>query len=119
MRELPPLLLLAVALILTLAWRQYRRQRNQEALNDAAPLRTLLTEVKTKREFLRSRSRSREHQVMMPEAWRYEATFRPLQGGADITLRLSASDYHQLDKGMRGMLQVKGTRFVGFTPRLT
>ncbi|RLM26691.1 hypothetical protein BIY29_04975 [Brenneria alni] len=116
MSEIPLLLILAFALILTLAWRQYQRQRHQEALNDATPLRTILAEVKTKREFPRTRSRSREHEVVMMENMRFEAIFHPLHGGNDITLRLGKTEYHRLDKGMRGMLQVKGTRFVGFAP---
>ncbi|PWC17547.1 DUF2500 domain-containing protein [Brenneria roseae subsp. roseae] len=117
MGKFPLLLMLAFALILVLAGRQYLRQRNQAALNDAAPLRTVLAEIKTKREFPRSRSRSREHQIVVAQDMRYEAMFRPVYGGADIILRLDSTDYHRLDKGMQGTLQVKGTRFIGFVPR--
>lgn len=116
MRDIPPLLILAVALILALAWRQYQHQRNQEARNDAAPLQTILAEVKTKREFPKTRNRSRGYEDGM-EDMRYEAAFRPVNGGADITLRLKASDYNQLDKDMRGMLQLRGTRFISFVPK--
>ncbi|MFC3393699.1 hypothetical protein [Brenneria rubrifaciens] len=48
MSKFPLLLILVFALILVLAGRQYLRQRKQEALNDAAPLRTVLVEVTTK-----------------------------------------------------------------------
>ncbi|QTF10412.1 DUF2500 domain-containing protein [Brenneria izadpanahii] len=116
MRDFPPLLILAVALILALAWRQYQHQRNQEARNDAAPLRTIMAEIKAKREFPQTRNRSRGYEDGFKNMF-YEATFRPVNGGADITLRLSQTDYNQLDKDMRGMLQLKGTRFISFAPR--
>nr|WP_246048983.1 DUF2500 family protein [Brenneria rubrifaciens] len=53
----------------------------------------------------------------MPQEMRYEATFHPVYGGTDMTLRLDSPDYHQLNTGMLGMLQVKGTRFIGFAPQ--
>ncbi|MEC5319547.1 DUF2500 domain-containing protein [Brenneria populi subsp. brevivirga] len=115
MRDFPPLLLLAIALILALAWRQYQHQRNQEARNDAAPLQTILAEVKNKREFPKTRSRAHGDEDRL-EDMRYEATFRPVNGGADITLRLKAGDYHRLDHAMRGTLQLKGARFISFAP---
>ncbi len=55
MNDFPWLLVLAVGAILLLATRQYRRQRQREAQNDAAPLRIVAAEVKHKREFPRSR----------------------------------------------------------------
>ncbi|MCA6942338.1 DUF2500 domain-containing protein [Pectobacterium polaris] len=117
MNDFPWLLALAVGAILVLAVRQYRRQRQREAQNDAAPLRIVAAEVKHKREFPRSRRRAREHQVMVVEDMLYEVTFRPITGGATITLRLENADYHQLDTGMQGSLQLKGTRFIRFVPQ--
>ncbi len=38
-------------------------------------------------------------------------------GGAPITLRLEYADYHPLDTGMQGSLQLKGTRFMRFVPQ--
>ncbi|GKW17497.1 hypothetical protein BSK71_14730 [Pectobacterium actinidiae] len=117
MNDFPWLLVLAVGAILLLATRQYRRQRQREAQNDAAPLRIVAAEVKHKREFPRSRRRAREYQGMAVEDMLYEATFRPMTGGAPITLRLKYADYHQLDTGMQGSLQLKGTRFMRFVPQ--
>ncbi|KFW99954.1 hypothetical protein KP22_20220 [Pectobacterium betavasculorum] len=117
MGDFPWLLALAVGAILVLAVRQYRRQRHREAQNDAAPLRIVVAEVKHKREFPRTRRRAREHQVMVVEDMLYEATFRPIAGGGDVTLRLESADYHLLDTGMQGSLQLKGTRFIRFVPQ--
>lgn len=117
MDEFPFLLLGAFVLIVLLAGRQFLRQRRQDAINDAAPLRSILVVVKNKREFSRTRRRSREHQIAMSEDIRYEATFHPVYGGAELTLRLTHAEYHQIDKGSQGTLQVKGTRFVSFAPR--
>nr|WED70006.1 DUF2500 family protein [Pectobacterium colocasium] len=54
---------------------------------------------------------------MAVEDMLYEVTFRPIAGGATITLRLENADYHQLDTGMQGSLQLKGTRFIRFVPQ--
>lgn len=116
MRGFPLLPILIVALILTLAWRQYQRHHNQEARNDAAPIQTVLAEVEAKRAFSQTRRRSRGYEDDF-ENKLYEATFRPIDGGAGITLRISESNYNRLDENMRGVLQVKGTRFIGFAPR--
>ncbi|KHN51529.1 DUF2500 domain-containing protein [Pectobacterium fontis] len=117
MNDFPWLLALAVGAILVLAARQYQRQRHQEALNDAAPLRIVAAEIEHKREFPRRRRRAREHQGMVVEDMLYEVTFRPISGGATITLRLDNRDYHPLDTGMQGSLQLKGTRFIRFVPQ--
>ncbi|MER3383742.1 DUF2500 domain-containing protein [Pectobacterium aroidearum] len=117
MNDFPWLLALAVGAILVLAARQYRRQRQRDAQNDATPLRIVAAEVRHKREFPLTRRRAREHQMMAVEDMRYEVTFRPITGGATITLRLENADYHQLDTGMQGSLQLKGTRFIRFVPQ--
>ncbi|WP_437610487.1 DUF2500 domain-containing protein [Erwinia sp. V71] len=113
----PPLIFFIVlAIIAILATRQFIKQRREKAVNDASPLRSLPVEVKTKREFSVSSRRSRQREVIPLEEMRYEAWFHPLNGAGDFKLVLSAEDYHQLDKGVKGKLQVKGSRFVSFTP---
>lgn len=47
---------------------------------------------------------------------RYEASFRPENGGLEVVFRLDAPQYHALSVGDRGMLSYKGTAFVAFTP---
>jgi len=112
----PPIIFfVVVALIAVLATRQFIKQRRENAANDASPVRTLMVEVKTKREYLAPDRRSRQRDQIPVEDKRYEAWFHPLNGAEDIKLALSASDYHQIDKGSRGELQVQGTRFIRFT----
>ena len=113
----PPIIfLVVVALIAVLATRQFIKQRRENAANDASPVRSLMVEVKTKREYLAPDRRSRQRDQIPVEDMRYEAWFHPLNGAEDIKLTLGASDYHQIDKGSRGELQVQGTRFIRFTP---
>lgn len=113
----PPLLFFIVlAIIAVLATRQFIKQRRETAVNDALPVQTLPVEVKSKREFPLTTRRSRQREVIAGEEMRYEAWFHPLNGAGDFKLVMNASDYHQLDKGVKGTLKVKGTRFVGFTP---
>ena len=50
------------------------------------------------------------------EEMRYEAWFHPLNGAGDIRLTVTAKDYHQMDKGVKGELKVQGSRFISFTP---
>ncbi|MFG1174799.1 DUF2500 domain-containing protein [Erwiniaceae bacterium CAU 1747] len=112
----PPLIfLIVVALIAVLATQKFFKQRREKAANDASPVRSLMVEVKTKREYLAPDRRSRQRDQLPVEDWRYEAWFHPLDGGEDLKLALSAGDYHQIDKGSRGELQVQGTRFIRFT----
>ncbi len=47
---------------------------------------------------------------------RYEASFRPENGGLEVVFRLDAPQYHALSVGDRGMFSYKGTAFVAFTP---
>lgn len=115
MRDFHPLLILVLALILVLGWRQYQRQQEREARNDAAPLQTISAQITARREFPRASPRSRDNEYRT-ESMFYEATFQPLDGGPAITLRLRKADYNRLDNDMRGILQIKGTRFVSFRP---
>ncbi|MFS2221750.1 DUF2500 domain-containing protein [Pantoea sp. B65] len=113
----PPLIFFIVlAIIAILATRQFIRQRREVAVNDASPLRVIPVEVKAKREVAVSSRRSRQREVIPVEDMRYEAWFHPLNGAGDFKLVLSAEDYHQIDKGVRGKLQVKGSRFICFVP---
>lgn len=110
----PVLVLLAIALITALAVRQYLQKRRQEMLNDASPVRSVLVEVTVKREFPAPNRRSRQREVIAAEEMRYEVYFRPLQGGSELKLRLTAPEYHRIDKGAHGTLSVQGMRFISF-----
>lgn len=112
----PVIFIIVVALIVVLATRQFIKQRRENAANDAAPVRSLMVEVKTKREYRAPDRRSRQRDQIPVEDMRYEAWFHPLNGTEDIKLTLGASDYHRLDKSSRGVLKVQGTRFIDFTP---
>lgn len=113
----PPLIFIIVlAIIAVLASRQFIKQRRENAANDAAPVRSLQVEVKTKSEFPAPDRRSRQREVIAGEEMRYEAWFHPLNGAGDIRLTMTAKDYHQMDKGVKGELKVQGSRFISFTP---
>ncbi|WP_052118367.1 DUF2500 domain-containing protein [Erwinia oleae] len=114
----PPLIFFIVlAVIAVLATRQFIKQRREVAVNDASPVKSLPVEVKAKREVPVSNRRSRQREAIPVEEMRYEAWFHPLNGAGDFKLVLEARDYHQIDKGERGELRVKGTRFVSFSAR--
>ncbi|QHM77257.1 hypothetical protein C7M52_03253 [Mixta theicola] len=114
----PPLIFLIVlAIIAVLASRQFIKQRREAAQNEAAPLRSLLVEVKEKRAAPVTDRRSRQREAIAGEEMRYEAWFQPLNGAAEIKLKVTAAAWQQLDKGVEGELQVQGTRFISFTPR--
>lgn len=113
----PPLIFFIVlAVIAVLATRQFIKQRREVAVNDASPLRALVVEVKSKREYPAPNRRSRQREHIAAEDMRYEAWFHPLNGAGDFKLELNAGDYHQIDKGSQGELKVKGSRFVSFVP---
>lgn len=71
--------------------------------------------VLASRQFIKQR-RSRQREVIAGEEMRYEAWFHPLNGAGDIRLTVTAKDYHQMDKGVKGELKVQGSRFISFTP---
>ncbi|CCG88948.1 DUF2500 domain-containing protein [Erwinia piriflorinigrans] len=113
----PPIIFLLVLVIIAiLATRQFIKQRREVAVNDATPLRSLIVEVKSKREYPAPNRRSRQREHIPVEDMRYEAWFHPLNEAGDFKLQLNAGDYHRMDKGAQGELQFKGTRFVSFTP---
>lgn len=113
--QAPQIFFIVLAIIAVLATRQFIRQRREAAVNDASPLRILVVEVKSKREYPAPNRRSRQREHIPVEEMRYEAWFRPLNGAGDFKLALNAGDYHQMDKGSKGELKVKGTRFIAFT----
>jgi len=111
----PPLIfLIAVALIAVFATRQFVKQRQENAANDASPVRSLLVEVTDKREYRTPDRRSRQREEIPVENIRYKAWFRPLDGSDEMTLMVGADDYQKIDKGYRGELKVQGTRFISF-----
>jgi hypothetical protein len=114
----PPLIFLIVLVIIAvLASRQFIKQRRENAANDAAPVRSLQVEIKSKREFPAPNRRSRQREVIAGEEMRYEVWFHPLNGASDVKLTVKADAYHQLDKGTKGELKVQGSRFISFTPK--
>ncbi len=73
--------------------------------------------VSNKREKVINDRRSRQQTVTPAGSeMRYEASFRPENGGLEVMFRLDAPQYHALSVGDRGMLSYKGTAFVAFTP---
>ncbi len=113
----PPLIFFIVlAVIAILATRQFIKQRREAAVNDASPVRSLTVKVKTKREYPAPNRRSRQREEIAGEEMKYEAWFHPLNGAEDIRATISASDYHQMDKGVKGELKMQGSRFISFVP---
>ncbi|MCX8961876.1 DUF2500 domain-containing protein [Erwinia psidii] len=110
------LFLTILAVIAVLATRQFIRQRQEVAVNDASPVRSLPVEVKARRETPASGRRSRQREVIPVEEVRYEAWFHPLNGAGDFKLVLTQRDYEQINEGARGKLEVQGTRFISFSP---
>jgi len=114
----PPLIILLVVVAIAIfAIRQYFHQRRENANNDAAPQRDVMVEVTAKRDWLSPNRRSRQRKKIPVEERKYEAYFKPLNGGAQIKLTLEPQAYDQLAKGQQGVLSVKGKRFIAFRPQ--
>ncbi|EMH4133856.1 TPA: DUF2500 domain-containing protein [Serratia marcescens] len=112
----PPLFFVAViALIAVLATQRYFKQRQQEAENDRAPMRSLQVTVSDKRAVPVAKTRAPQREPLVNEPMYYEVVFSPNQGGEDITLRLKQWQYNPIEKGAHGTLNMQGTRFVSFT----
>ncbi|EGS4286378.1 DUF2500 domain-containing protein, partial [Salmonella enterica] len=106
------------ALIVVAASFRFVQQRREKAANEAAPLQQKLVVVSNKREKPVNDRRSRQQEVSPAgTSMRYEASFKPLNGGLEKTFRLQAQQYHALTVGDQGTLSYKGTRFVGFVSR--
>ncbi|HCM2695829.1 TPA: DUF2500 domain-containing protein [Salmonella enterica subsp. enterica serovar Yaba] len=115
----PPLFfIIIIALIVVAASFRFVQQRREKAANEAAPLQQNQVVVSNKREKPVNDRRSRQQEVIPAgTSMRYEASFKPLNGGLEKTLRLQAQQYHALTVGEQGTLSYKGTRFVGFVSR--
>lgn len=112
----PPLFFVAVmALIAVLATQRYFKQRQQEAENDRAPMRSLQVTVSDKRAVPVAKTRAPQREPLVNEPMYYEVVFSPNQGGEDIQLRLKQWQYNPIEKGVQGTLNMQGTRFVSFT----
>ncbi len=114
MNKPPVIILLVVVVIAIFATRQYLHQRRENADNDAAPQRDIAVEVTAKRDWLSPNRRSRQREQIPVEDRKYEAYFKPVNGGAELKLKLEQKEYDDLAKGQKGMLSVKGTRFIAF-----
>ncbi|ELN2737296.1 TPA: DUF2500 domain-containing protein [Pluralibacter gergoviae] len=115
MGKVPPFLVIIVVIIAVAASYRFVQQRRERAENRAAPQLETRVEVSNKREKVLNDRRSRQ-QMTTPagSTVRYEASFRPLSGGAAMTFRLSEAQYHRLTVGDRGTLSYRGSQFVNF-----
>ena len=113
----PPLFFIVIiVLIVVAASFRFVQQRREKADNDAAPLVQKQVVVSNKREKPLNDRRSRQQEVSPAgTSMRYEASFKPQNGGLDQTFRLDAQQYHALTVGDKGTLSYKGSRFVDFT----
>jgi len=113
MSKMPLFFVLVVAVIVVAASFRYVQQRREKQANDAAPLLQKRVIVSNKREKVINDRRSRQQTVTPAGSeMRYEASFRPENGGLEVVFRLDAPQYHALSVGDRGMLSYKGTAFV-------
>jgi hypothetical protein len=115
MNKPPMIFVLFVLVIAIFATCQYFQQRRTNAENNAAPPRSVSVEITAKREYLSPNRRSRQRENIPVEDKKYEGYFKPLKGGSEIKLQLDETTYNALAKGQKGVLTVKGTRFVTFT----
>lgn len=113
----PPLFFVVIiVLIVVAASFRFVQQRREKADNDAAPLVQKQVVVTNKREKPLNDRRSRQQEVSPAgTSMRYEASFKPQNGGLEHTFRLDAQQYHALTVGDKGTLSYKGSRFVDFT----
>ncbi|EDS6439693.1 DUF2500 domain-containing protein [Salmonella enterica subsp. VII serovar 1,40:g,z51:--] len=112
----PPLFFIVIiALIVVAASFRFIQQRREKVANDAAPLQQKQVVVSNKREKPVNDRRSRQQEVTPAGvSMRYEASFKPQNGGLEQTFRLNAQQYHALAVGDKGTLSYKGSRFVEF-----
>ncbi|URN99043.1 DUF2500 domain-containing protein [Leclercia adecarboxylata] len=116
MSKMPLFFIIVLAIIVVAASFRFVQQRREKADNDAAPLLQKRV-VSNKREKALNDRRSRQQQVTPAgTTMRYEASFKPENGGLEMTFRLEEKQYHQLTVGDKGLLSYKGSRFEGFDP---
>lgn len=113
----PPLFFIVIIILIVVsASFRFVQQRREKADNDAAPLVQKQVVVSNKREKPLNDRRSRQQEVSPAgTSMRYEANFKPQNGGLEQTFRLDAQQYHALTVGDKGTLSYKGSRFVDFT----
>ncbi|EMO7791075.1 DUF2500 domain-containing protein [Citrobacter sp. Cf116] len=113
----PPLFFIVIIILIVVAASfRFVQQRREKADNDAAPLVQKQVVVSNKREKPLNDRRSRQQEVSPAgTSMRYEANFKPQNGGLEQTFRLDAQQYHALTVGDKGTLSYKGSRFVDFT----
>ena len=114
----PPLFFIVIIILIVVAASfRFVQQRREKADNDAAPLVQKQVVVSNKWEKPLNDRRSRQQEVSPAgTGMRYEASFKPQNGGLEQTFRLDAQQYHALTVGDKGTLSYKGSRFEGFTP---
>ena len=116
MSKVPLFFIIVVAIIVVAVSVRYVQQRRENMANDAAPLLQKRVVVSNKREKPLNDRRSRQQEVSPAgTSMRYEASFKPQNGGLEQTFRLDAQQYHALTVGDKGTLSYKGSRFVDFT----
>jgi len=100
MSKMPLFFVLVVAVIVVAASFRYVQQRREKQANDAAPLLQKRVIVSNKREKVINDRRSRQQTVTPAGSeMRYEASFRPENGGLEVVFRLDAPQYHALSGG--------------------
>lgn len=112
----PPLFFVAiVGIIVVAASFRYMQQRREKAANDAAPLLQKRVIVSNKREKVLNDRRTRQQTVTPAgSTMRYDVSFKPEQGGLEVSFRVDEKQYHQLTVGDKGTISYKDTRFVSF-----
>lgn len=115
MSKIPLFFVVAVAIIVIAASFRFVQQRREKLENDAAPLQQKRVVVTNKHQKVINDRRSRQ-QIVAPAGSdiRYEASFKPENGGLEVTFRLEEKTYDQLTVGETGTLSYKGSRFVEF-----
>lgn len=115
MSKMPLFFVAVVAVIVIAASFRYVQQRREKMDNDAAPLMQKQAVVSNKREKVLNDRRSRQQSVAPAGSeMRYDVSFKPQQGGLEMSFRVEAEQYHQLTVGDKGTLSFKGSRFVDF-----
>lgn len=115
MSKMPLFFIVVVAVIVIAASFRYVQQRREKMDNDAAPLMQKQVVVSNKREKVLNDRRSRQQTVAPAGSeMRYDVSFKPEQGGLEVSFRVEAALYHQLTVGDKGTLSYKGSRFVDF-----
>ncbi|QIC17244.1 DUF2500 domain-containing protein [Providencia vermicola] len=112
----PILLFIVLAIIAVLATKRFFDQRKQNEINDNALPVSYLVIVDSKKDYPYPNMRSRERDVVSPETFRYEVYFKPLNNTEVIKVIVNEAQYQSIEKGRRGTLRLKGTRFLSFDP---